>query len=174
MTFGRKDGFLVMFGVVCGAVTWGTLASVGISAFLAAKPNAVGFIKVFGCVYLFYLAFKALKRVINPLKSNDLTKQSVNRISFLKGYLMHMSNPEAMLGWIALVTLGLKPDSPDLAPLYIVIGCVVIGIIVYGANAYLFSAKLIHDAYFKYSRFVEGVFAIVFASAAMMLFISIA
>ncbi len=173
MTFGRRNGFLVMLGVVCGAVTWGTLASIGVSAFLAAEPNAVGFIKVFGGVYLLYLAVKAFNRMLNSRKNTNLSKQPVKRLSFIKGYLIHMSNPEAMLGWIALITLGLKASSPELAPFYIVGGCVLIGIFVYGANAYLFSAKKISEIYMRYSRFAEAAFTIIFGFAGATLLISV-
>lgn len=173
MTFSRRDGFLVMLGVVCGAVTWGTLATLGVSTFLAAEPNTVGFIKIFGGIYLLYLAFKAFNRMLKSPKMVVLSKLSVTRISFIKGYLIHMSNPEAMLGWIALITLGLKPNSPAFASFFIVVGCVLIGIFVYGAYAYLFSAKRINEVYMNYSRFIEAVFTIIFGFAGMTLLISV-
>lgn len=173
MTFGRKEGFLVMLGVVCGAMTWGTLASVGVSAFLAAKPNAVGVIKVFGGVYLLYLAFKAFIRMLALLPKDNLSRQPFTRISFIKGYCIHMTNPEAMLGWIALITLGIKSNSPALAPFYIVGGCLVIGIMVYGANAYLFSTNKIIETYRCYRRAIEAVFTVVFGFAGATLLISV-
>ena len=51
-----------MIGVVLGALTWGTLGVIGVSAILALNPSALIIIKLFGGGYLMFLSLSSLKK----------------------------------------------------------------------------------------------------------------
>ena len=52
-----------MIGVVLGALTWGTLGVIGVSAILALNPSALIIIKLFGGGYLMFLSLSSLKKL---------------------------------------------------------------------------------------------------------------
>lgn len=169
MIYGRSSGFLVAAGIICGAVTWGTLAAVGVSALLAVLPGAVVGIRIFGGIYLAFLAYGSVVRVI---KKPELHAPAINKnkqLFYLKGYGVHMSNPEAMLGWIAIISIGMTENAPRFASFYIVAGCVAIAIVVYNSYAFLFSIGKISSLYQRVRVYFDVVFAILFALAAYKL-----
>lgn len=174
MAGGRKSGILVACGVVCGALTWGSLGAVGVSTLLVATPNALTFIKIFGGVYLLFLACKSFLKVFVTRKDKSVNYLNITkRISFLKGYGIHMSNPEAMMGWIAIISLGVNETSPKLAPLYIVSGCVLIAIVTYGSYAFLFSSEKIANLYLKLYKVIESLFTLIFGFAGITLLMTV-
>ncbi len=170
MMQGRKPAFGVAGGVITGALTWGTSAAIGVSALLAAFPNGVTAIQLFGGCYLSYLAYCSGIRVLTTpeIKPPDLDWKK--RYFYLKGYTVHMSNPEAMLGWIAIMSMGLTDDAPEFAPVYIVSGCISIALVVYNCYAYFFSVEKIASFYLSVRRVVDTLFAAFFAFAAFKLF----
>ena len=91
------------------------------------------------------------------------------RGSIFKGYTVHMTNPEAMMGWIALITLGLPENAPPTAPLLILGGCFLIAVSVYSSYAIFFSYKKAMHFYDLYGRFFEGLFFFIFAFASLTL-----
>ncbi len=155
-------------------MTWGTLAAVGVSALLAAKPEALVLIKIFGSIYLLYLSFKSLLKMRASHAYNRLNSNYSKHTSFLKGYGIHMSNPEAMMGWIAIISLGVNETSPELAPYYIVCGCVLIAIAIYSSYAYLFSSNMIANMYSRFDKIIEGIFASIFGFASVTLLMTVA
>lgn len=173
MSLGRKAGLYIMMGVVLGAITWGVLGVIGVSAILALNPNAIIFLKLFGCGYLMYLSLSALKKAIKNNNFQIIKNSTFGRPSILKGYAVHMTNPEAMMGWAALITLGLTENAPPNAPLLILMGCFTIAITVYSSYAILFSYKKVMSVYDLYGRFFEGLFFLIFAFASMTLFFSV-
>lgn len=172
MSLGRKAGLYIMIGVVLGAITWGTLSVIGVSALLAFNPDIIFFIQLFGGGYLMYLSLSSLKKALQKKDLKKLETKNFSRASIFKGYAVHMTNPEAMMGWIALITLGLTENAPKLAPVMILAGCFAIAISVYSFYAVLFSYKKVRQFYNIYGRILEGLFFLIFAFASMTLFMS--
>ncbi|MEP4312808.1 MAG: LysE family translocator, partial [Anderseniella sp.] len=61
MSVGRKSGIALAFGVAGGSFAWAVLTVAGLSALLAAYSSALFVIKVFGGLYLLWLAYKSFK-----------------------------------------------------------------------------------------------------------------
>ncbi len=110
---GRRAALLLAAGVVSGSIFWGMMAATGISALLTRYAEALFILKIFGGLYLLYLAYKAGRAALTsddrareaPLKDAALSGASLYR----RGLLMHLTNPKSILAWIALMTLGLGP-----------------------------------------------------------------
>ena len=100
----RRDGVVLALGVTAGSMTWGILAVLGLSAVLAAYAPTLYVIKIAGGLYLLYLAWRSARSALQAgeaaARSEPTTKVSAAR-TFLRGYLMHLTNPKAILGWIA-------------------------------------------------------------------------
>lgn len=172
---GRQRGVVLALGVTAGSVTWGILASLGLSAVLAAYAPALYAIKIVGGVYLLYLAWRSARSALQPNETAAASRSTTtaSRAStFVRGYLMHLTNPKAILGWIAIMTLGLTPDTPAIVLLALLAGCAVISMSFNCGYALLFSTDAMVRGYRRVRRGIEGLFAVVFAVAGLKLLTS--
>lgn len=175
MSQGRRDGVVLALGVTAGSVTWGILAALGLSAVLAAYAPALYVIKIVGGVYLLYLAWRSARSALQPTETAGGARSSekVTKVrTFLRGYLMHLTNPKAILGWIAIMTLGLTPDTPHVVVVALLAGCAAISLSFNCGYALLFSTDAMVRRYRRVRRGIEGAFAVVFAVAGLKLLTS--
>jgi threonine efflux protein len=175
MERGRGTGVTLALGVTAGSFTWGLLATAGVSTLLATHAGALYVIKIAGGLYLLFLAWKsarsAMRRDANVATSGVNGPQNLTRI-FLRGYLMHLTNPKAILGWIAIMALGLRPDAPNAILVAMLAGCLLISLVFNCAYALLFSTEPMVIAYRKVRRWVEACMAGVFVFAGVKLLTS--
>jgi amino acid exporter len=61
MSVGRASGIALAFGVATGSFTWAVLTVIGLSALLSTYASALVAIKIFGGLYLLWLAYKSFK-----------------------------------------------------------------------------------------------------------------
>ncbi|OJY71766.1 MULTISPECIES: LysE family translocator [unclassified Rhizobium] len=175
MRDGRLPALALAAGVVSGSLFWAILAATGLSAVLAAFAQALFVIKIAGGVYLLYLAFRAGRSALRP--KSDFGGANVERATprygalYRQGLLMHIGNPKAILSWIAIMSLGFRQDAPaGLFPL-IIAGCAILGVIVFGGYALLFSTASMAALYTRLRRSIETVLSVVFATAGLRLLI---
>ena len=173
MRDGRLPALALAAGVITGSLFWAILAATGISAVLSAYAQALFVIKIFGGVYLLYLAFRAGKSALKPV--SDFAKTDAGyatpcyRSLYRQGILMHIGNPKAIMAWIAIMSLGFREDAPAGMLPAIVGGCAFLGIIVFGGYAVLFSIASMIALYARLRRWIEGVLSAVFAVAGLKL-----
>jgi len=82
---------------------------------------------------------------------------------YLRGTLMHLTNPKAVLGWVSVVALSSTPDGA--MPIAVVPGCVALGLTVFCGYAMLFSTRTARRVYLRIRRWLDGCLAIVFGAA---------
>jgi threonine efflux protein len=175
MERGRGAGIALALGVTAGSLTWGLLATAGVSAVLAAHAGALVSIKVAGGLYLLFLAWKsarsALRRDDDLVATRSVGPQNLTR-AFVRGYLMHLTNPKAILGWIAIMALGLRPDAPNVIILAILLGCLSISLFFNCGYAVLFSTEPMALGYRKIRRWADGCVAGLYVLAGFKLLTS--
>ena len=168
MSDGRSHGLTLALGVSSGSLTWGLLSALGISALLAAYEPAIYGIRMAGGLYLLFLAWRSARAAMQP---HDLPQSAQAATgepawrTFSRGYLMHLTNPKAILGWIAIMTLGLKPDTPQAIVPVMLAGCLMISLMFNCGYAVLFSTEPMVRAYRRARRWVQGSLAVFFAFA---------
>lgn len=175
MSEGRTMGLALALGVTAGSVTWGLLAAVGISALLAGYAPAITVIKIAGGLYLLYLAWRAGQAALGNIEPAHATSQVADRSmawTVGRGYLMHLTNPKAILGWTAIMSLGLKPDTPMVVVMAMLAGCFVISVSVNCGYAALFSTSSMINGYCRARRSVQSTLAVLFAAAGLKLLLS--
>ncbi|MCY1545260.1 homoserine/Threonine efflux protein [compost metagenome] len=91
---------------------------------------------------------------------------------YRQGVLMHIGNPKAIMSWIAIISLGVRQDTPAGGLPAIVGGCVLLGIMVFGGYAIVFSTASMIALYARLRRWIEGVLSAVFAAAGLKLLAS--
>ncbi|MGL4322727.1 MAG: LysE family translocator [Beijerinckiaceae bacterium] len=172
MNAGRKAALVLALGVTTGSFTWGILSAIGVSAMIAAHAGALIFIKIAGGFYLLYLAWRsgrsALRSDMAALTAPDSAPHSMRR-TYMRGYLMHLTNPKAILGWTAIMALGLSPGMPAIVIVTMLAGCLLISLTLNGAYALAFSTTPMINGYRRARRWIEGVLAGLFAFAGLKL-----
>lgn len=169
MQSGRRAGLTLAAGVMTGSLFWAAATATGLSALLTAYAEALIAIKIVGGLYLLYLAYKAARAAIRAqpvaARNTGLTGLALYR----RGLFMHLSNPKAIMGWIAIMSLGLQDDSPAHVLPAILGGCALLGTLVFGGYAVLFSTAPMIRAYGRARRWIETGLAGIFAFAGLRL-----
>lgn len=173
MNQGRAPAIALALGVMTGSMFWALLAATGISTILTAYAEALFAIKIAGGLYLLYLAYKSAKAALSADDTKVKNNSSAKRAAlYWRGVLLHLSNPKAILGWIAIMSLGLRPSDPSYTLHAIIIGCAILGLLVNVGYALIFSIPIMGRAYQKSRRWTETLLAAVFGYAGVRLLLS--
>ena len=109
----RQHGLFTALGTGTGAAVFGLLAVLGLQAFLLAVPSAYLVLKIFGGIYLLYLAFKIIKHAKEPMQTeNDSNQQMSLRRAFFTGLITQLSNPKIAIVLASIFTALLPKDIP--------------------------------------------------------------
>jgi len=175
MNSGRRAGVCAGLGIAMGSLSWALLSVAGVSALVAAYAPLLLAIKMMGGLYLLYLAWRAFKaaRLDDDF---DIGKKDAQRRSNFKqacsGYLVMMTNPKAILGWIAIVSLGMEEGAPWWVAALLIAGTFTISVVAHVAYAILFSTPRMVRAYRNSKRFVQAAFGTFFTIAGLRLLTS--
>ena len=135
---GIAKSFGVIIGIALGNVVFFILSATGIAALIAASSLLFSIIKWTGVAYLFYLGAMALFSKSGGLRFDAEKKQETSfRKAFLRGFILELSNPKALLYFSALLPQFInihQPIVPQLAILGVV--TLMLDLICYGAYAY--------------------------------------
>ncbi|RBO52532.1 LysE family translocator [Rhodovulum sp. BSW8] len=174
MNHGRQAGLALAAGVISGSLFWGLSAATGVSALLARYAEALIVLKVFGGIYLLYLAVRAARNAMTPDTAPSTGPARANTppspaALYRHGLIMHLANPKAVLAWIALVTLGLGAEASWHDVATILAGCAVLSVTIFGGYAIVFSTAPMISLYRRARRGIEGVLAVFFGLAGLRL-----
>lgn len=127
-THGAKAGFCIICGLCTGILVQTGLLVVGVSALIAASPVAFFVIQCLGAAYLVYLAYKSFQvragvvissefgvRSSEPGVRNSESDKSQSlsaRRLYLRGIIMNLTNPKAILFALSFIPPAVKMDSP--------------------------------------------------------------
>jgi threonine/homoserine/homoserine lactone efflux protein len=108
---GRRAGFMSMAGASSGIVVHSLAAAIGLSALIAASPQAFEVLKWVGAAYLAYLAYEVLRHGSGltgdgPPKSNSLRK------AYMKGLTINLLNPKIILFFVTFLPQFVSPTDP--------------------------------------------------------------
>lgn len=173
---GRKPALMLAAGVISGSFFWGSMAATGVSAVLTEFAQALVTLKIIGGLYLIFLAIKAGR---SALVSDERLKKELAAASVVSGFdlyrrglLMHLTNPKALLGWVATMTLGLGPQATSETVVIILAGCAVLSVTIFCGYAIVFSTAPMVRGYRRARRWIEGTLAFVFGAAGIKLLCS--
>lgn len=167
---GRRAGLQMAMGVLAGSLVWGNLAAFGLSAVLSQLAWLLTALKIAGGLYLLWLAAKSLRSALRG--DTPATIGSAPSYGYLaQGFAIHMTNPKAVFAWIAIIALGLREGAPFWAAGAIVVGCGLLGAIVFGTFALVFSTGRMMRLYAAARRPIDGVVAAFFAAVGIRLLV---
>ncbi len=171
---GRSRGIAAAAGIFAGSATWATAASLGLAALLTHYAQSLVILRILGGLYMLYLAWRAFRSATtaaDPAQWTAGSRQSLKR-NFLLGYAVHLTNPKAIFGWLAIISLGLPPNASATAVALIVGGCLVTGFSVFMGYALLFSTPRALKVYKSARRAIDGTLGVLFAAAGTKLLLT--
>jgi threonine efflux protein len=169
---GRPAALTLAAGVVTGSIFWGMMAATGISVLLTRYAEVLTALKIFGGLYLLFLAFRAGRAALTSdeqATAGAPTPASSRTALYRQGLLMHLGNPKSVLAWIALVTLGLGTGASWQGVAAMLGGCAVLSVTIFCGYAVLFSTAPMVRLYRRARRWIEGALSIVFGFAGLRL-----
>lgn len=175
MSVNRASGMALAMGVAAGSFSWALLTVFGLSAILATYASALFLIKIFGGIYLLWLAYKSFK---SAASSHDIEAKELaggRRTPsgyFQRGYIIQMTNPKAALAWIAIISLGLREGAPFWVGAVIVLGTFALSITIHLLYAVAFSTPIMVRIYSEARRGIQAVLGTFFALAGLRLLTS--
>lgn len=171
LRFGRPGGLATALGVVTGSLAWGVVSALGLGALLAERPGLLHALGLLGGCYLLWLGWRALhaareRRRPDLREAGASIEDTGSRRLFLHGLGLHLTNAKALFVWMAIIALGLPQGSEaSLLPLLIVLGCGVLGVLVFGSYALVFSIPAMTRIYFRSAVPINLTIACLFAAA---------
>lgn len=170
---GRRPALMLAAGVISGSFFWGSMAATGVSAVLTEYAEALTLLKILGGAYLLFLAFKAARSALTSTEKVEREIADAPALSgwrlYQRGLLMHLTNPKALLGWVATMTLGLGAQATPQTVAVILAGCAVLSVTIFCGYAIVFSTAPMVRAYRSARRWIEGTLALVYATAGLKL-----
>lgn len=170
VTQGRAASLIASAGIATGSVLLNLLTLLGVGIILAQAAWAMMALKLIGSAYLLYLSYGAFKKAANPpeLTIKEMPQSDWTRL-FAMGFLMQVTNPKAIVFWLAIAAVGATSGGGPLVIAAFVIGAFVISFGCHGAWAVLLSARPFRELYTRARRWVEGALGAFFAFAAFTL-----
>jgi len=98
---GKKYGIVTALGLVTGIIIHTSLIALGVSELIKQSEYLFLSIKIFGALYLFYLAYKVYKAPATiDIPDNPLKKDTFLTL-FKRGFWMNVLNPKVSLFFLA-------------------------------------------------------------------------
>lgn len=143
-------------------MTWAIAAAAGLATLLQTYAMALEVLKIFGGIYLLYLAYKAFRavRTSGELQTAKMEQKTPSFKSLiLRGYGIHVTNPKAIFAWLAIIALGMPQGAPASVAVLIIVVCGTTGFLAFMGYAILFSTSHALKVYRNARRWIEGAMA---------------
>ncbi|MFT6797053.1 MAG: threonine/homoserine/homoserine lactone efflux protein [Maribacter sp.] len=175
ITHGKRYGFATIAGLMTGCLVHTTLLAFGVSAVINENDSIFFIIKLFGAIYLLYLAFQVFRSdgAIN-LSNDSVPKKSIRQL-FRQGFIMNVLNPKVTIFFLAFFPGFLFSETMSTVIQFYVLGLLFIAVssLVFGAIAILsgvISDRIVKNTYI--GVLLKWLQIIVFVGIAMFLFLS--
>ncbi|WP_299060055.1 LysE family translocator [uncultured Polaribacter sp.] len=136
---GKKYGLATVFGLISGCLIHTSLLAFGVSAIIKESDSIYLAIKIFGAIYLLYLAFKVYKSDENiELSENSIQKKSTLKL-FKQGFIMNVLNPKVTIFFLAFFPGFLFSNQLSSVIQFYVLGLIfmLVSLIIFSAIAIL-------------------------------------
>lgn len=137
---GRKAGFMSVAGACSGIVVHSLAAAIGLSALIAASPQAFEVLKWIGAAYLAFLAFDVLRNGSGLTQEGTSQPNSLKK-AYLKGVMINLLNPKIILFFVTFLPQFVSPADPHasgkllfLGLFFLVISVPIITPMIFGAE----------------------------------------
>ena len=168
---GKKFGLATVFGLISGCLVHTTLLAFGVSVVIRESESLFFIIKLFGSIYLLYLAFKVYKSDASIVLSKDNLERKTTTELFKQGFIMNVLNPKVSIFFLAFFPGFLFSDDISTVIQFYILGILFmfVSLIIFSGIAILagvISEKIKGNKniglYLKWTQMVVFVFIAVF------------
>jgi threonine/homoserine/homoserine lactone efflux protein len=138
ITNGKKYGLATVAGLMTGCIVHTTLLAFGVSAIIKQSEALFFVIKLFGAMYLLYLAFQVYRSDSNISLSNTTAPKKSLLQLFRQGFIMNVLNPKVTIFFLAFFPGFLFSESISTIVQFYILGFLFIAV-----SAVIFSAVAI-------------------------------
>lgn len=133
MSQGAKGAIASALGIGAGSFVHAFLASMGVSALVAASPSVFNVMKIAGALYLVCIGIQAIRSALRTARS----AKSVHIIQyipvwsmFLRGFMTNILNPKVVIFYLALLPQFVREELGHVGIQVFLLGCIhnVIGV----------------------------------------------
>ena len=137
--YGKKYGLATILGLMTGCIIHTIFLAVGISSIIKDNNNIFLGIKLFGAVYLLYLAYKVYGSSSVISVSTDKIEKKTPFQLFKIGFIMNVLNPKVTLFFLALFPGFLFTETLPLSFQFLILGAlfIVVSFVVFSCIALL-------------------------------------
>ncbi|WP_192804860.1 LysE family translocator [Noviherbaspirillum aerium] len=113
MSKGFRPSYWAIAGIALGNAVYFALSATGVAALIVASGSLFSAIKWIGVAYLFYLGLSALRSKASALTvSRDAQHAASGPRAFWQAVVVELSNPKALLYFVALLPQFIDPARP--------------------------------------------------------------
>ena len=116
----KKSGLIISIGLCSGLVIHTLILVFGLSVFIESNKDLVLYLKYFGTLYLFYLAYDELRT-----KDKLVQKNTINGL-FIRGLYMNLINPKVLFFFIAYFPNFLFSETISISLQFLILGSIFI------------------------------------------------
>lgn len=154
---GRAAALTSCLGIAAGAFVLASIAVMGLAALLADIVWAMTLVKFAGAAFLLYLAANAFRRMRDGAEVPTAKPvSSLKGNAALAGLAMQITNPKAILYWIAAASVAGLQDAPAFIIGLFLIGGAVNSFLGHGVWAVALSSTPFLTLYRSARRWIEG------------------
>ena len=167
---GRLPAVITAFGIGCGAIVLALATVIGLAAIFAQVAELMTVVRIVGAAYLVWLAYGSFKKALQPpvIRVADVPVLGFGRI-WATGFGLQISNPKAIIFWLAIASLGSIGNAPIPVIAIFVVGAFVNSFCGHGAWALILSSRPVRAAYQSARRPIEALLGGFFTFAAFKL-----
>ena len=121
LTNGKKYGIATSLGLVSGIIIHTTLVAFGVSAVIKNSEYLFFSIKLFGALYLVYLAYATFKSDEEVIIHTKAEKKGLLKL-FKQGFIMNVLNPKVSIFFLAFFPGFLYSNSQSTVVQFYVLG----------------------------------------------------
>ena len=154
---GRLPSVVTAFGVACGSIVLAVATVVGVTAILAQVAELMTVLRVAGAAYLAWLALKAFRNAASTPKLvvDRIGRESAWRTG-LAGFVLQISNPKAIMFWLAIAGVGGVGEAPLPVVALFVAVAFSNSFLGHAGYALLLSSGPVRVAYVRARRWIEA------------------
>lgn len=167
MHSGRRAGLFFGLGLSAGLAFWGLVAATGLGVVVQGATMLLTLLKLCGGAYLVWLAIQSGRSAART--EEDAIVSSRKGGWFWRGLVLNLSNPKAVVAWMAALSMGLGQETDAQAVATATLICAVLGFVNYAGYALTFSLPGFMAGYRKSRRWIDGIAAGLFALAGFSL-----
>ncbi|WP_298777541.1 LysE family translocator [uncultured Polaribacter sp.] len=136
---GRKFGLATVLGLMSGCIIHTTLVAFGVSVIIKESESLFFIIKLFGAIYLLFLAYKIYKSDDVIVFSTEKVNKKTTLQLFKQGFIMNVLNPKVTIFFLAFFPQFLFSDELSTVIQFYILGSlfILISFIIFSSIAVL-------------------------------------